>query len=67
MVMKCSFDPKRGKFLCKNSQADAMLVKKEKVVGLCALPPDGLLLSIFSADFLVVRDMKVIQYIEEPF
>ena len=64
--MKCRFDTLEGKFVCKNPQADAMLIKNERVESICAFAPDGLILSASPADLLVVRDYKVIHYVSDP-
>jgi len=43
-----------------------MFIEEEKVNSICAFPPDGLLLSVDPANFLVVRNWEVIHFIKDP-
>ena len=64
--MKCSFDSLAAKFVCKDPESNAMLIKNEYVKSICAFPPDGMIMHVSPTDLIVTRNWKVTKYIADP-
>ena len=57
----------QARFICNEPQANSMVLKNEYVVAVCAFPPDGLLISLYGADLIVMKNWKFLHYITDPY